>query len=848
MPSKKTKKQSDLESQVKSLEKEIKSLNSSTKVLARDVDAVTKTLKNSKKIAKAAKSANEKVSDKDVERISESIAREKQLVKLANKLTGTLKQSDVNKITKALTFGKELGKLARSISSRITAREVNALNKALINAKEVKRISNSLADKISKVDIKVLTGAAKYKKDSVANQKANKLVGASSGVLASDDASNTLNNILNSVSVLPKIAEDVSKIISERKVDARQKIIKRSEDLETLREGESKRAVATKSGTVAGSGTSTAFNLLSGAAGLSASAVAALVAALVVSPEFRKILTNAITDAGTKYAEEKAEDVKSGFDRFIENLMAGDFNLVAKQIKDVASPAVAGLATLAKALSSPTSAGQNLASKASLLTRLRNYLSPIANANRLLKFAGFFAAPLNIAAGVADAVQGASSDAYLKYGTGRSTAGLATGMAGQEDEPKFWRVLSKMGLGATVGGLRGGPVGAFAGMTSAGLAAYYGPEKTAEVIDSALQYANNIKTDIINDFSTGFGVAIADPIERMAYSIKQWYYEKELRNEYNRRDMMVGDSFAGNLIASMSGADSGDIEDIEKARDEVRRRYLNEIYDAKTKKNSVLNRRIDITRKRGEDQNKRWSQSLSSWREETYGRKPIDTTAGYMSDYLRQLFKAESGNNPTKKNPLSSASGLGQFIKPTWESVTEQMGKNWTLSDRFDPKKATEASIFLTNQNREAFKSTFNREPSYAELYSLWFLGTPKGINFLQMKDAAPYSIAKNLFPDEARSNPDIFLPGMSLKGVFDILSNKIQPGGTRKYLPDMTELPIKSSQLETNSNNTVVNIINSFNQNKTDNSTRMNPLQQFPSESSMSFGSGSPVDRGRKF
>jgi hypothetical protein len=844
MPTKKTKKEKDLESQVKSLEKEIKSLNSSTKVLARDVDNVTKTLKNSKKIAKAAKTATEKVSDKDVERISESIAREKQLVKLVDKMTGTLKQSDVNKITKALTFGKELGKLARSISSRITAREVNALNKALVNAKEVKRISNSLADKISKVDIKVLTGAAKYKKDAVANEKAAQIASASPDVVASSAATNTLEAILNSVSVLPKIAEDVSKLISERKVDAKQKIIKRSEELEALREGGSKSTTATKNGSMttpamgAASSASAAgggFSLASGAAGLSAAALAAVLA----SPELRNTILDAGKKAAGEYVEKKKEGAKSWFGEFGQNLLSGDFNLAAKQIKDVASPTMAGFTTLAKTISAPGKAISNSLSKAGTLGKLFGFLSPTLNANRLLGVAGKFATPLNLAAGVADVVQGATSDAYLKYGTGRFTTGLATGMAGQEDEPTFWRVLSKMGLGATAGGLGGSvvpgigtTVGAVGGAITGGLAAYYGPEKTAKVIDGAMQYGQNVATSIYEDVTSGFMATVGDG------ATKAYLKTKELGLGFGLSLMN-----AQKGIRSFFGTDT-DSQDLNKSISETKAL----LEKTQAEREAITANRIKSMQNIEAAQNRRWSQSTESWREETYGRKPINTAAGGMSDYIQQLFKVESSNNPNAKNPLSSASGLGQFTKGTWERVTKQMGKNWTLADRFDPQKMLEATTFLTNQNRNILKTQLNREPTYAELYMAHFMGPGKAARFLKMKETTPFRDAAMLFPSEAAANPSIFAPGRSLKQVFDIMSNKIEPGGTRKYLPEMSEPQIKPGQLETNPNNTVVNIINSFNQSKTDNSTRMTPAQQLPAGSQLHFGPGSPVDRGPRY
>lgn len=62
-------------------------------------------------------------------------------------------------------------------------------------------------------------------------------------------------------------------------------------------------------------------------------------------------------------------------------------------------------------------------------------------------------------------------------------------------------------------------------------------------------------------------------------------------------------------------------------------------------------------------------------------------------DYYAQLAKVESNNNPLAKAATSSASGLYQFTKKTWESL----GNAW--DSVFDVNKQNEAIRKLTTQN-----------------------------------------------------------------------------------------------------------------------------------------------------
>ena len=65
---------------------------------------------------------------------------------------------------------------------------------------------------------------------------------------------------------------------------------------------------------------------------------------------------------------------------------------------------------------------------------------------------------------------------------------------------------------------------------------------------------------------------------------------------------------------------------------------------------------------------------------------------GVDADLLTRIIKAESGGNPMAKNNQSTASGCAQFVRDTWSSTLNQMGKEWTSP--FNAEANVEAMAF----------------------------------------------------------------------------------------------------------------------------------------------------------
>lgn len=85
-------------------------------------------------------------------------------------------------------------------------------------------------------------------------------------------------------------------------------------------------------------------------------------------------------------------------------------------------------------------------------------------------------------------------------------------------------------------------------------------------------------------------------------------------------------------------------------------------------------------------------------------------------NYYNILGGIESANNPFARNPRSSASGLYQFTRPTWEGL----GFDW--KDVFNPSSQNAAVRSLTGQNAQVL-SAAGIGINNASLYAAHFLG-----------------------------------------------------------------------------------------------------------------------------
>lgn len=147
--------------------------------------------------------------------------------------------------------------------------------------------------------------------------------------------------------------------------------------------------------------------------------------------------------------------------------------------------------------------------------------------------------------------------------------------------------------------------------------------------------------------------------------------------------------------------------------------------------------------------------------------------------YLAKVRSSESGGNAKAKNPMSSASGLYQFTKGTWEGL----GYNW--NDRFNVGLQNQAMAKLTSNNSNYLKSKLGISPTDADLYGAHFLGPQGYASVYNKSDNTPLS---NVLPQGAISaNP--FLSGKTVGFLKGWLSKKMgtstAPSQFSKYAYD---------------------------------------------------------------
>ncbi len=151
--------------------------------------------------------------------------------------------------------------------------------------------------------------------------------------------------------------------------------------------------------------------------------------------------------------------------------------------------------------------------------------------------------------------------------------------------------------------------------------------------------------------------------------------------------------------------------------------------------------------------------------------------SGIESDLLRRIAQKESGLNPDAKNPNSSAEGLFQFTKNTWNEMVGKYGKDLgiTKADIKDPKANAIMGGLYTRKNRDTLTAALDRAPTDGELYMAHFLGASGADKMIRYKDSDV--AAARLFPQAAKSNKSIFFDGRkarTVREVYDLLSKDV--------------------------------------------------------------------------
>lgn len=146
---------------------------------------------------------------------------------------------------------------------------------------------------------------------------------------------------------------------------------------------------------------------------------------------------------------------------------------------------------------------------------------------------------------------------------------------------------------------------------------------------------------------------------------------------------------------------------------------------------------------------------------------------------LMQAFAVvESDLNPNAKASTSSAAGLYQFIRSTWQEQIAKFGQKYGLKANASPFDV-EASTLLASEyikQNQRYISRVKPDTNFTDLYLTHFLGQGGANKFLSL---SPDTIAAQALPQAAAANKPIFYSKsgqpLTVRAIYENLSKKLK-------------------------------------------------------------------------
>jgi hypothetical protein len=153
--------------------------------------------------------------------------------------------------------------------------------------------------------------------------------------------------------------------------------------------------------------------------------------------------------------------------------------------------------------------------------------------------------------------------------------------------------------------------------------------------------------------------------------------------------------------------------------------------------------------------------------------KKVGTDPAMMTTFAA----LESGLNPNAKASTSSATGLFQFIKSTWNQQLSQHGQKYGLSKDTSPTDPVASSLLGSEyvKANSKYLEKVKPNPNINDLYLAHFLGGGGARKFLT---TSPEEYGSRVFPEAANANKSIFFEGgmpLTISQIYKKIEAKVR-------------------------------------------------------------------------